>query len=47
MKRVYLLIVFALPRRVEEIAKKKNVSMAQVAPAWSIAKDGRQGYICR
>lgn len=27
-------------RRVEEIAKKKNVSMAQVALAWLLSKDG-------
>lgn len=27
-----------LPDRVEEIAKKRGVSMAQVAVAWSLAK---------
>ena len=26
--------------RVEELAKKKNISMAQVATAWCLAKDG-------
>ena len=27
--------------RVEEIANKKGVKMAQIALAWSLAKDGR------
>ncbi|KAG5642117.1 hypothetical protein DXG03_003588 [Asterophora parasitica] len=27
-------------KRVEEVAKKKNISMAQVAVAWSLAKEG-------
>ena len=26
--------------RVEEVAKKKGVSMAQIAVAWTLAKDG-------
>lgn len=28
--------------RVEEIAKKRGVSMAQVATAWVLSKDGRE-----
>ena len=27
-------------RRVEELAKKKNATMAQIALAWSLSKDG-------
>lgn len=30
-----------LLHRVEEIAKKKGVSMAQISVAWSLAKDGK------
>lgn len=30
-----------VPSRVEEIANKKGVKMAQIALAWSLAKDGQ------
>ncbi len=29
-----------ISKRVEELAKKKNVKMAQIATAWSMQKDG-------
>ena len=31
--------------RVEEVAKKRGVSMAQVAIAWSMCRDGAYQYI--
>lgn len=31
--------------RVEEIAKKKGISMAQVAVAWILSKDGASSYL--
>ena len=33
-------LVYSHFRRVEEVAKKKGVSMAQIAVAWTLAKDG-------
>ena len=35
------MFMFIVPFRVEEIAKKKGVSMAQIATAWVMAKDGK------
>ena len=31
--------------RVEEIAKKRGVSMAQVATAWVLSKDGKESCV--
>ena len=36
------MFMFIVPFRVEEIAKKKGVSMAQIATAWVMAKDGKK-----
>ena len=39
--------LFTTPYRVEEIAKKRNIKMAQVAIAWTLSKDGLLDYSFR
>lgn len=36
----------AIVERIEELAKKKGISMAQVAIAWCLNRDGELSYCC-